>query len=168
MEVSFAAASLPDARRERFREGYGLDGEAAAKLTSTKQVADFYEQVAEAFDPDLAATWVADALLGELNYRDMSITDVEGRLEEFARLVELVDDGEITAKNAEETVLRRMLDDGLSPDEVVAAEDLGKTDDDEVAAAVEAAIEDNPGAVDDYHAGEDGALNFLEIGRAHV
>ncbi|PSQ36327.1 Asp-tRNA(Asn)/Glu-tRNA(Gln) amidotransferase GatCAB subunit B [Halobacteriales archaeon QS_9_70_65] len=152
---------LPDARRERFREGYGLDGEAAAKLTSTKQVADFYERVAEAFDPDLAATWVADALLGELNYRDMSTADVEGRLEEFARLVELVDDGEITAKNAEETVLRRMLDDGLSPDEVVAAEDLGKTDDEEVAAAVSAVIDDNPGAVDDYRAGEDGALNFL-------
>ena len=152
---------LPDARRERFREGYGLDAESASKLTSTKQVADFYERIAEAFDPDLAATWVADNLLGELNYRDMSITDVEDRLEEFARLVELVDDEEITTKNAEETVLRRMLDDGLSPDEVVAAEDLGKTDDDEVAAAVSAAIDDNPGAVDDYHAGENGALNFL-------
>ena len=58
-------------------------------------------------------------------------------------------------------MLRRMLDDGLSPDEVVAAEDLGKTDDEEVAAAVSAAIDDNPGAVGDYHAGENGALNFL-------
>ena len=152
---------LPDARRERFREQYGLDAESASKLTSTKQVADFYERVAEAFDPDLAATWVADNLLGELNYRDISITDVEGRLDEFARLVELVDDEEITTKNAEETVLRRMLDDGLAPDEVVEEEGLGKTDDDEVAAAVSAAIDDNPEAVSDYHAGEDGALNFL-------
>jgi aspartyl-tRNA(Asn)/glutamyl-tRNA(Gln) amidotransferase subunit B len=152
---------LPDARRERFREQYGLDAESASKLTSTKQVADFYERIAEAFDPDLAATWVADNLLGELNYREMEVTDVEGRLDEFARLVELVDDEEITTKNAEETVLRRMLDDGLAPDEVVEEEGLGKTDDDEVAAAVSAAIDDNPGAVDDYHAGEDGALNFL-------
>jgi aspartyl-tRNA(Asn)/glutamyl-tRNA(Gln) amidotransferase subunit B len=152
---------LPDARRERFREQYGLDAESASKLTSTKQVADFYERVAEAFDPDLAATWVADNLLGELNYREMEVTDVEGRLDEFARLVELVDDGEITTKNAEETVLRRMLDDGLAPDEVVEEEGLGKTDDDEVAAAVAAAIDDNPEAVSDYHAGEDGALNFL-------
>ena len=152
---------LPDARRERFREQYGLDAESASKLTSTKQVADFYERVAEAFDPDLAATWVADNLLGELNYREMEVTDVEGRLDEFARLVELVDDEEITTKNAEETVLRRMLDDDLAPDEVVEEEGLGKTDDDEVAAAVSAAIDDNPEAVSDYHAGEDGALNFL-------
>ncbi len=152
---------LPDARRERFREEYGLDAESAAKLTSTKQVADFYERIAGSFDPDTAATWVADNLLGELNYRDMEITDVEDRLGEFTRLVELVDDGEITVKNAEEIVLRRMLDDVLTPDEIVEEEGLGKTDADVVEAAVEEAIEENPGAVEDYHAGEDGALNFL-------
>jgi aspartyl-tRNA(Asn)/glutamyl-tRNA(Gln) amidotransferase subunit B len=152
---------LPDARRERFREEYGLGPEAAAKLTSTKQVADFYERLAAEFDPELAATWVADNLLGELNYRDMAISDVGDRLDEFARLVELVDEAAITVKNAEETVLRRMLDDGLPPEEIVEREGLGKTDDDAVAAAVEAAIADNPGAVEDYHAGEDGALNFL-------
>jgi aspartyl-tRNA(Asn)/glutamyl-tRNA(Gln) amidotransferase subunit B len=152
---------LPDARRERFREAYGLDAEAASKLTSTKEVADFFEDVADRFDADLAATWVADDLLGELNYRDMTITDVEGRLDEFARLIELVDADEITEKNAREVVLRTMLDEGFAPDEVVDREDLGKAGDDAVVAAVEAAIEENPDAVADYHAGEGGALNFL-------
>jgi aspartyl-tRNA(Asn)/glutamyl-tRNA(Gln) amidotransferase subunit B len=152
---------LPDARRERFREEYGLGEEAADKLTSTKQVADFFEDVAAAFDADLAATWVADNLLGELNYRDMAVTDVADRLDEIQRLVELVATDEITAKNARETVLRSMLDDGCHPDTVVEEEGLGKTSGDEVQAAVEAAIEDNPDAVADYHDGEEGALNFL-------
>jgi aspartyl-tRNA(Asn)/glutamyl-tRNA(Gln) amidotransferase subunit B len=152
---------LPDARRERFRSEYGLSEEAAAKLTSTKQVADFFEDVAGEFDADLAATWVADELLGELNYRDMAVTDVADRLDEVKRLVELVADGEITAKNARETVLRSMLDDGRDPDTVVAEAGLGKTDADAVAEAVAAAIEENPDAVADYHDGEDGALNFL-------
>jgi aspartyl-tRNA(Asn)/glutamyl-tRNA(Gln) amidotransferase subunit B len=152
---------LPDARRERFRDEYGLDAESASKLTSTKEVADFYEDVAEQFDPDLAATWVADNLLGELNYRDMAVTDVADRLDEFTRLVELVDAGDITAKNAEEVVLRRMLDDGEDPDAIIDSEGLGTAESDEVAAAVEAAIEENPDAVEDYHAGEGGAINFL-------
>ncbi|MFC6724311.1 Asp-tRNA(Asn)/Glu-tRNA(Gln) amidotransferase subunit GatB [Halobium palmae] len=152
---------LPDARRERFREEYGLDDESADKLTSTKEVADFYEEVAERFDPDLAATWVADNLLGELNYRDMAMTDVADRLDEFARLVELVDEGEITTKNAEEVVLRRMLDEDESPDAVIEAEGLGTAGDDELTAALEEAIEENPDAVEDYHAGEGGAVNFL-------
>ena len=152
---------LPDARRERFREEYGLDEESASKLTSTKEVADFYEDVAEAFDPDLAATWVADNLLGELNYRDMEITDVTDRLDEFKRLVALVAADDITTKNAEEIVLRRMLDDDVDPDSVIEEEGLGKADDDEIGGFVDEAIEENPDAVDDYHAGEDGALNFL-------
>jgi aspartyl-tRNA(Asn)/glutamyl-tRNA(Gln) amidotransferase subunit B len=152
---------LPDARRERFQSEYDLSEEAADKLTSTKQVADFYESVAETFDPNLAATWVADELLGELNYRDMAITDVEDRFGEIERLVELVDEDEITVKNARETVLRTMLDEGVDPDTVVEEEGLGKTSGDEVQDAVEAAIEDNPDAVEDYHSGDEGAINFL-------
>jgi aspartyl-tRNA(Asn)/glutamyl-tRNA(Gln) amidotransferase subunit B len=152
---------LPDARRERFHEEYGLDEEAASKLTSRKAVADFYEEIATEFDPDFAATWVADNLLGELNYRDMQIEAVTDRLDEFAHLIELVDSGEVTQKNAEETILRAMLDEGDDPDTVIEREGLGKAEEDEVAAAVREAIDENPDAVEDYYAGEGGALNFL-------
>jgi len=117
--------------------------------------------VAGEFDPDLAATWVADNLLGELNYREMEITDVEGRLDEFTRLIELVADEELTTKNAEEVVLREMLDAGDDPETVIEREGLGKAESDEVAAAVAAAIDENPDAVADYHDGDAGAINFL-------
>src|SRR6056297_326325 len=117
-----AIPELPSARRERFQAEYGLNEEAASKLTSTKQVADFYENVAGEFDPDLAATWVADNLLGELYYRDIEITEIEDRLDEFTRLVELVAEDEITTKNAEEIVLRKMLDEGDGPDAIIEAE----------------------------------------------
>ena len=152
---------LPDARRDRFVAEYGLSEEAASKLTSTKQVADFFEAVAERFDADLAATWVADELLGELNYRDMAITDVEDRFDEIERLVELVAEDEITTKNAKETVLREMLDESDEPETIVEREGLGKTSGDAVQQAVEDAIDENPEAVDDYENGDDGAVNFL-------
>ena len=156
-----AIPELPDARRERFVADYGLDSEAAAKLTSTKEVADFFEAVAEQFDPNVAATWVADNLLGELNYRNMRITDIEGRLDEFSHLIELVETDELTVKNAEEVVLRSMLDDGDAPETIIDREGLGKADDDAIADFVVEAIDENPDAVDDYHSGENGALNFL-------
>jgi aspartyl-tRNA(Asn)/glutamyl-tRNA(Gln) amidotransferase subunit B len=151
---------LPDARRERFEDEYGLGREAASKLTSTKAVADFYERMTAEFDPDLAATWVADELLGELNYRDMEIEAVDNRLEEFRRLIELVDEGELTSKNAT-TVLREMLDEDEEPESIIEREGLGRADDDEVALAVEAAIENNPKAVADYENGQDNAINSL-------
>ena len=158
---SIRIPELPDARRERFREEYALDDEAASKLTSTKAVADFFEDVAGEFDPDLAATWVADNLLGELNYREMQITDVADRLGEFKRLIELVADEELTVKNAEEVVLREMLDAGEDPESIIDREGLGKAESGEVEAAVETAINDNPEAVADYHDGDEGAINFL-------
>jgi aspartyl/glutamyl-tRNA(Asn/Gln) amidotransferase subunit B (EC 6.3.5.-) len=47
----------------------------ARTLTGDLHLADLYERVAPV-DPVLAATWVADTLLGELYYRDMSVGDV--------------------------------------------------------------------------------------------
>jgi aspartyl-tRNA(Asn)/glutamyl-tRNA(Gln) amidotransferase subunit B len=152
---------LPDDRRERFREAYGLSEEAASKLTSRKSVADLYEQLAEEFEPDLAATWVADNLLGELNYRDMAVDDITDRLDEIEHVIRLVAEDELTAKNAEEVVLRRMLDEGESPETIIEDEDLGKASGGEVEQAVDEAIEENPDAVADYESGDDGALNFL-------
>jgi len=152
---------LPDARRERFQSEYGVGGETASKLTSRKAVADLFEELADEYDADLAATWVADNILGELNYRDLSLSDVADRYDEFERLVELVAEDDITSKNAEEVVLRSMLDEDRDPDDVVEAEGLGKTSGDAVADAVAEAIEENPDAVEDYHDGESDALNFL-------
>jgi aspartyl-tRNA(Asn)/glutamyl-tRNA(Gln) amidotransferase subunit B len=152
---------LPDARRERFQTEYDLSEEAASKLTSRKAVADLYEEVAETFDPGLAAAWVADNLLGELNYRDMTVADITDRLGEFEELIRLVAEDEVTTKNAEEVILRRMLDEGESPHAIMEAEGLGKASGGEVEQAVTEAIEENPEAVEDYHAGEGGALNFL-------
>lgn len=152
---------LPTARRERFTEAYQLGEETAEKLTSSRAVADFFEAIAERYDPHVAATWVADNILGELNYRDMNITDIADRLQEFARLIDLVESEAITAKNAEEVVLRRMLDAGDEPDAIIAEEGLGRAETDTVETAVEDAIAENPDAIADFHDGEDGALNFL-------
>lgn len=152
---------LPDVRRNRFQHEYGLDPESASKLTTTKQTADFFERVTAEFQPQLAATWVADNLLGELNYRDMTIEDVTDRLDEFIRLIELVDEQEITVKNAEEIVLREMLDSGRDPDSIVSDEGLGKTETYEIEEIVETVINEHPDAVSDFEAGEEGALNYL-------
>jgi aspartyl-tRNA(Asn)/glutamyl-tRNA(Gln) amidotransferase subunit B len=54
-----------------------------------------------------------------------------------------------------------MLNEGESPREIIEAEGLGKAGSGEVEQAVTEAIDENPEAVEDYYAGEDGALNFL-------
>ncbi|MFA5267098.1 MAG: Asp-tRNA(Asn)/Glu-tRNA(Gln) amidotransferase subunit GatB [Methanoregula sp.] len=160
---------LPDARRERFISQYGCSLNHARTLTGELKLANFFEQVVKG-DPKglstLASTWIADTLIGELNYRDMSLDKVEPAA--MTGLVQIVKAGTITDKSAVE-VLRVMLDQrhkreaAETPDAIVQRLNLAKTtgDDSAITAAIEEAINENPKALEDYRAGKAGALNFL-------
>jgi len=157
-EIKETLPELPDARRERFVSQYGITDDHGKSLTSEKQVADFYEQVAADVDPKLAAVWIADVLKGELNYRDLGIDAFN--VEEMVQLLKLLADDKITDASGNQ-IIRIMLDDGGSPDEVVAAKGLLKAGGDIVTTAVEEVIAENPQAVEDYRSGKQEAVNFL-------
>ena len=156
--VAETLPELPDARRQRFVSQYGVTDDHAKSLTSEKQVADFYEQVAAEVDPKLAAVWIADVLKGELNYRDLGIDAFASA--SMVQLVKLLAGDKITEQSGVE-VIRTILDEGSTPDEVVATKGLLKAGDDLVTAAVEEAITENPLAVEDYRSGKQEAVNFL-------
>jgi aspartyl-tRNA(Asn)/glutamyl-tRNA(Gln) amidotransferase subunit B len=154
---------LPDARRERFIRQYGISTNHARTLTGDMRIAVFYEAVAET-DPQLAASWVADILLGELNYRTMRIdTLTPGH---FIDLLTLLADGAITDKVGVD-VLRILLDECLAggdcemPADIVTRLGLGKATGGEFDEIIRAVVEANEKAVADYRSGKAGALNFL-------
>jgi aspartyl-tRNA(Asn)/glutamyl-tRNA(Gln) amidotransferase subunit B len=160
---------LPDARRERFIVQYGCSLNHARTLTGDLRLANFYEKVVSP-DPKglsaLAATWIADTLIGELNYRDMSITGVSAT--SITALLHLLQQNRITDKSGID-VLRVMLDQHLNhqpveaPAAIVERLNLAKTEGDTgfLKSAVEEAISENPKALDDYRNGKAGAINFL-------
>ena len=160
---------LPDARRERFIAEYGCSLNHARTLTGELKLANFFEKVVasdKAGLSPLAATWIADTLIGELNYRNMGIDTIDPVA--LTGLVLLLKAGTITDKSGTE-VLRVMLDQRLTnektetPAGIVKRLNLAKTTGDSgaITAAVEEAINENPKALEDYRAGKSGALNFL-------
>ena len=155
---------LPDARRARFIRQYNCSPNHARTLTGDLKLADFYEMVAAKADPVLSATWVADTLLGELNYRDMGIASVAPS--DIIELVNLVRSKTLTDKNAIE-VIRAILDGILrnepagTPSQVVARLDLGATGSGVVPAAITEVIREQPQAVADYESGKKEAFMFL-------
>ena len=68
--ASVKLPELPEAKRARFVKQYGISDYHAKVLTSELKLANFFEKVASQVDAKLAATWIADVLKGELNYRD--------------------------------------------------------------------------------------------------
>jgi len=157
--IRAALPELPDAKRERFVQQYGLADDHAKSLTSEIKVANFYEAVATQAAPKLAAVWIADVLKGELNYRDLAIDAF--RPEDMAEIVQMLDEKKITEDGAVQ-IIRHLLDKkGASPKEIVAALGLGKAEDDAVQKAVKEAVAENAAAGADYRAGSERALNFI-------
>jgi aspartyl-tRNA(Asn)/glutamyl-tRNA(Gln) amidotransferase subunit B len=149
---------LPDARRMRFVEQYGITDDHAKALTSELKLAIFYEDVAKNVDPKMAAVWVCDVLKGELNYRDLTVDSF--KKEYMHTIIELLVSKKITEESAVD-IIRTLLDKGGSPDEIVKEKGLLKVEGDIVATAAEEAIRENPVAVADYKAGKEKALNSL-------
>jgi len=160
---------LPDARRERFVAQYSCSLNHARTLTGELRMANFFEGVVTGERKDLcglAATWIADTLAGELNYRDMGIDAVDPH--RFGSLLRLLKSGTITDKSGVE-VLRVMLDEQMkgekieTPEDIVGRLNLAKTagDDSALMKSVAEVLRDNQKAVEDYRAGKNGALNFL-------
>jgi aspartyl-tRNA(Asn)/glutamyl-tRNA(Gln) amidotransferase subunit B len=158
-----ALPELPDARRARFMAQYGCSLNHARTLTGELRLAEFYEKVAPV-DAALAATWVADTLLGELNYRDMSISAVDPA--HFVALLTMIRDRVITDKSAVE-VLRNLLDQLKesgrceSPRECVQRLNLTKAEGEGLSGVIGEVIAEHPRAVADYAEGKKEAFNFL-------
>ncbi len=172
---------LPDARRERFITQYGCSLNHARTLTGELKLANFYEKVVAADPTGLstpAATWIADTLIGELNYRNLSIDAVDAA--GFADLLHLLCQGVITDKSGTE-VLRVMLDQHLrnqaieTPAAIVDRLDLRKVtftagaepgircipDLNPIQATISEVLAEHPAAVEDFRKGKKGAFNFL-------
>ena len=160
-----ALPELPDARRDRFMQQYGIAVNHARTLTGDLKLAEFYETIAKE-GAAIAASWTADVLIGELNYRDMAVSEIAGHAAEFAELIALVRDKKITDKAGVE-VLRVWLDaihkEGKSEKPAAIVERLGLTREsgESFRGIVEAILEKNPQAVADHRAGKKGALNFI-------
>ncbi|MDD1666809.1 MAG: Asp-tRNA(Asn)/Glu-tRNA(Gln) amidotransferase subunit GatB [Methanomicrobiales archaeon] len=159
---------LPAARRVRFGKTYGVSPGHARTLCGDLRLADFFEEVASCGDPVLAATWVADTLLGELYYRDMDIRRVPpGHFEELLRLLR----GKEITEKAGVDVLRVILDQVAkgevpeTPAAIVARLNLGKAGGDAFGPVIREVVESNPSAVKDFRDGKGEALNFL-VGQA--
>jgi aspartyl-tRNA(Asn)/glutamyl-tRNA(Gln) amidotransferase subunit B len=149
---------LPDAKRERFKLQYDITDDHAKSLTSEIKVANFYEKVAKRAAPREAAVWIADVLKGELNYRDLTIESFTP--EYMVEILDLLSGNAVTEKGAVE-IIRTILDHGGSPKEIAEEKGLGIAEDDAVAKAVRAAVEECKEAVADYKGGNDKALNFI-------
>ncbi len=151
---------LPHEKFDRFKQEYGISDKQIESLITEPTLADGFEALAEDYDVSLVASWLTGELKKTLNYNELTYGESPVKKEWLEYLLELLEQDEISDRNAE-IVLRDIVEDPQDPARVVEERDLLKAEDSEVDQIVDEVIESNKDAVDDYHSGEEDAINFL-------
>ena len=153
---------LPEARRRRFMEEYGLSYADASQLTSERALADYYEQAARAANnPRAASNWIRSELLRELESANLSAEASPVAPEELGALVRMIDEGKISGKQAKD-VLVEMFASGKSAAIVVEEKGLVQVSDaGEIETLINQVIAANPQQVAQYRGGKEGLFGFF-------
>lgn len=146
---------LPDAKRHRFQEEYGLSPYDAEVLTATLEQSEFYETVADrAGDAKLAANWVMVELGGALNKNGLEIAVSPVSAEDLGGLVARIKDNTISGKIAKD-VFAAMWEGEGSADDIIEARGLKQiTDTGALEAIVDEVMAANTQQVENYRAAD--------------
>ncbi|MGD8547219.1 MAG: Asp-tRNA(Asn)/Glu-tRNA(Gln) amidotransferase subunit GatB [Thiohalophilus sp.] len=153
---------LPEAKKDRFVSDYDLKEEDAVILTSSREMADYFEKVAKhSNEAKLSANWVIGELSGYLNREDREIADSPVSAEMLAGIIHRIKDNTISGKIAKD-VFEAMWNGEGDADAIIEKKGLKQiTDSGELEAIVDKVIADNPEQVEQYRAGKDKVLGFF-------
>jgi aspartyl-tRNA(Asn)/glutamyl-tRNA(Gln) amidotransferase subunit B len=153
---------LPEARRLRLTQSYGLSDHDAAQLAEDAPTAAFFEAVANASGRvKAAANWMTGEVARKLKEQGSGIDRAGVSADALAELIGLVDRGAISVGVAK-TVFEKMWGTGRSAPGVVAEEGLSRIDDrDALEAVVRDVVTRNAKSIALYKSGKTRALGFL-------
>jgi aspartyl-tRNA(Asn)/glutamyl-tRNA(Gln) amidotransferase subunit B len=161
-EIRSRLPELPEEKRARFVEEYGLSEYDAGVLTADRDLADYYEKVAAGpgVDPKQAANWVSVELRARLNESGTAVSETRVTPERMVELIGLVGDGTVS-RSAAKDVLDRVFQTGESPSAVVEREGLGAVAGDELGRVVDDVVASNPEEAERVRAGDRKVVGFL-------
>ena len=138
---------LPDIRRKRFVEDFGLSPYDAGILVSEKETADFFEIASKNSNSKLVCNWIVGELFSILNKDNKTIQESPVTPENIGKLINLIDDGTITGRIAKD-VFEIMIDSGDDPVSIVDSNDMRQVSDEgELDGIIEKIIQSNPDQV---------------------
>ena len=138
---------LPDIRRKRFVEDFGLSPYDAGILVSEKETADFFEIASKNSNSKLVCNWIVGELFSILNKDSKTIQESPVTPENIGKLINLIDDGTITGRIAKD-VFEIMIDSGDDPVSIVDSNDMRQVSDEgELDGIIEKIIQSNPDQV---------------------
>ncbi|MBP9871225.1 MAG: Asp-tRNA(Asn)/Glu-tRNA(Gln) amidotransferase GatCAB subunit B, partial [Nitrosomonas sp.] len=156
---------LPEARRSRYISELGLSAYDAGVLTSTRELADYFESTVKQLPAQakLCANWIMGEISGQLNKEGIEITDCPVASIQLAALIARISDGTISGKAAK-IVFESLWQGELNQDVDAIIETKGLkqiSDGGAIEKLVDEVLAANAQQVADYRNGKEKAFNSL-------
>ncbi|WP_026908111.1 Asp-tRNA(Asn)/Glu-tRNA(Gln) amidotransferase subunit GatB [Paucisalibacillus globulus] len=153
---------LPDARKQRYIDELGLSEYDAANLTSSKEMADFFEEtVNNGADIKQASNWLMGEVSGYMNKHYKELHDLALTPESLGKMIKLIEDGTISSKIAKK-VFAELVEKGGDPETIVKDKGMVQiSDEGQLREIITGILNENEQSIIDFKNGKDRALGFL-------
>jgi len=158
---------LPAAKRARYMRDHQLSAYDAGVLTSSREVADYYEDLVGALGGGykLGASWITGELFGALNRAGLEVAQAPLSSGQLAGLLQQIQNKHISGKTAKD-VFEAMWNGEGDAAAIIAAKGLNQISDaGELERVIDGVLAANPKSVEEYRAGKEKAFNAL-VGQA--
>lgn len=161
-EIREGLPELPHIKRERFVKDYGLPEYDSDLLTSTKEMADYFEECLRHYrQPKVISNWIMGELMRLLNLDNKEIMECPIRPQQLVDMLRLIDEDVISGKIAK-TVFEDMYRTGKAAMAIVKDKGLLQvSDQDELLKIIDGIIEENSNQVTEYKAGKEKLFGFF-------
>lgn len=161
-EVRASIPEMPDKRRERYTQDWGIPAYDAGVLTQTKEMSDFYDAtVAAGADPKLAANWLMGEVNAYLNSKQVELSDTALTPEHLATMIKLIEDETISSKIAKK-VFKEIITNDTEPKAWVESKGMVQlSDPTKLQPIIDEVLDNNEQSIEDFKNGKDRAIGFL-------
>ncbi|GBE36278.1 aspartyl/glutamyl-tRNA(Asn/Gln) amidotransferase subunit B [bacterium BMS3Bbin07] len=164
-EIRAGLVELPDEKRKRYTEEFGLPDYDAGMLAEERAVAKWFEEAVRlGGKPKAVSNWMMSEFLRLLNETGREISEVPLTPACLVDMLKLMDNGTISGTIAK-TVFEEMFHSGKEPGVIVKEKGLVQiTDTSEIEKLIDEVLAANPAEVERYRSGETKLQGFF-VGR---
>lgn len=157
---------LPESRKARYLQEFGLSGRDASLLTASKYLSNLFEKTtAICKNAKMTANWILSDISRILNEKELEPNQIPFTEEHLAELITLIEKGTISSAIAKK-VIEELFEKPESPSKIIEQKGwIQISDEGAIREVVLQILEANPQSVLDYKAGKERAIGFL-VGQA--
>ena len=161
-DIQKGLPELPGEKKDRFVRQYQIPEYDAEILTSTKAMANYYEECVRLFaEPKTVSNWMMGDLLKELKRDEREIDQCPVTPRHLSEMLSMVKAGTISGKIAKD-VFEEMYQTGEQPEKIVKEKGWVQIlDEGEIETAITRVMEGNPKQVEDYRNGKEKLFGFF-------